>query len=143
MSRWITSLLALLTLLLLLVAPGAVPRLWFDEGWNLSVARNLAETGIYAERELGQLVPADVLSVGAPVIVPLALGFRALGVGLWQARAPGIVFTALAFVLLYVLAGRLYNRRVASAAISCAGRAMSASSATRGCCCMPMVIICR
>jgi len=117
MSRWITWLLAAVTAALLLAAPGAVPRLWFDEGWNLSVARILAETGVYAERELGQFVAADVLSVGPPVIVPLALGFRAFGVGLWQARAPGILFTALAFALLYGLACRLYNRRVASAAL--------------------------
>lgn len=117
MRSWITWLFVAVTAALLLAAPGAVPRLWFDEGWNLSVARILAETGVYAERELGQLVAADVLSVGPPVIVPLALGFRAFGVGLWQARAPGILFTALAFALLYGLACRLYNRRIAGATL--------------------------
>lgn len=103
--------------LLLLLKPDRVPAPWFDEGWNLSVAANLVETGTYSQLSLGQPVPPSLVSTGWPAILPLAASFRLFGVGVWQGRLPGIVFTAITFVLLYELARRLYNARVAVAAL--------------------------
>ncbi len=103
--------------LLLLWKPDQVPPPWFDEGWNLSVAANLVKTGAYAQLSLGQPVPPTLVSTGWPGILPLAVSFRLFGVGAWQGRLPGILFTTAGFVLLYWLARRLYNGRVAVATL--------------------------
>jgi 4-amino-4-deoxy-L-arabinose transferase-like glycosyltransferase len=102
---------------LILVRPTDVPPLWFDEGWSLSVARNLVDSGIYAQLSLGQPVPATFLSTGLPGIAPIALSFKLFGVGIWQARLPGQLFTAAALLLLYVLARNIFSAKVASASL--------------------------
>lgn len=102
---------------LIVLRPTEVPPLWFDEGWNLSVARNLAERQLYAQLSLGQPTPATFLSTGLPVIAPLALSFKMFGVGVWQSRLPGQLFTALALLLFYMLTRKLYNARVATASL--------------------------
>ena len=103
--------------LLLLWKPDQVPPLWFDEGWNLSVAANLVKIGAYAQLSLGQPVAPSLVSTGWPGILPLAASFRLFGVGAWQGRLPGILFTTAGLVLLYGLARRLYNGRVAVATL--------------------------
>jgi len=84
----------------------------WDEGWNLSVARNWVELGHY-----GQLLEDEPRSKGLAgyfsVIAPVALSFKLFGVGIWQARLPAVLFTLSAFVLVYYLAAQLYNRTVA------------------------------
>ena len=103
--------------LLLLWKPDQVPPLWFDEGWNLSVAANLVKIGAYAQLSLGQPVAPSLVSTGWPGILPLAASFQLFGVGAWQGRLPGILFTTAGLVLLYGLARRLYNGRVAVATL--------------------------
>ena len=98
---------------LILVRPAEVPPLWFDEGWSLSVARNLVDSGTYAQLSLGQPVPATFLSTGLPGIAPIALSFKLFGVGIWQARLPGQLFTAATLLLLYLLARKIFNAKVA------------------------------
>jgi len=110
-------LLVALAGLLLLSKPDRAPAPWFDEGWNLSVAANLVKTGAYAQLSLGQPVPPTLVSTGWPGILPLAVSFRLFGVGAWQGRLPGILFTTIGFVLVYWLARRLYNGRVAVATL--------------------------
>ena len=73
----------LLAALALVVACGMLwvnlegyPRLWFDEGVHLLVARHLVRTGEY------RFGPA----VGPTVFYPVAAAFRLLDVGVWQAR---------------------------------------------------------
>ncbi len=111
-ERLALALLAALAALLLIVRPTQVPALWFDEGWNLDVAANLASRGSYAQLAMGQLVAPDLVSTGWPGIVPLAASFRLFGIGDWQGRLPGIVFTAAVLGLLYLLGRRLYNSLV-------------------------------
>jgi len=69
------------------------PRLWFDEGLHLLVARHLARTGEY------RFGPA----IGPTVFYPVAAAFRLLGVGVWQARwviaGYALVALALGFAL--------------------------------------------
>ncbi|MBK9712519.1 MAG: glycosyltransferase family 39 protein [Kouleothrix sp.] len=88
------------------------PPMWWDEGWTLSVARNWAELGHYGRLLDGQLAPPG-LEASFVVTAPVALGFRLLGVGIWQGRVPGVVFMVAALGLMYYLARRLYDRRVA------------------------------
>ena len=85
------------------------PPMWWDEGWTLSVARNWVERGHYGRLMLGQLFP-NGLEASFPVTASVALSFRLFGVGLWQGRLPGVLFTVGAILLMYDLARRLYNR---------------------------------
>lgn len=68
--------------------------------------------------ELGQLVAARDLAEGnAPeyrrsfwvVTVPVALALRFLGSEIWMARIPGVLFSVLALVPLYLLARRIHR----------------------------------
>jgi hypothetical protein len=95
---------------------GAAPPLWWDEGWTLCDARNWAEMGHYGCLLAGEPAPGS-LSAAFPVVAPIALSFRLFGVGIWQARLVGVLFTAGTLALLYYLSEKLFNRRVAIAAL--------------------------
>jgi hypothetical protein len=115
-SKW--SYLALFFLLivgalLLCLRPGEVPPLFFDEGWNLSAARNWIEIRHWGPLMSGKPIGGSMLSVGFPGILPLAASFRSFGYGLWQARLPGIFFAAGSLVLLIFIARRLAGLPVA------------------------------
>jgi hypothetical protein len=90
----------------------STPRLWRDEGWTLLVARNWVERGYYGQINGGQL-QSPGLSAAFPFVAAVALSFQLLGVGVWQGRIVAVVFTLGTLSLLYLFAGRLYNRRVA------------------------------
>ena len=110
--------LCLLLAAMLLIKPVEAPRVWFDEGINLSVARNWSETGFYGQFKSGRPVAPDLLSTGLPVIFPIALSFRLLGVGAWQGRLPGALFAVLALGLSYYLGRRLYNQKIGMATLA-------------------------
>ena len=111
---------ALVFALLLLAALFAqledLPPLWWDEGWTLTVARTWVERGHYGRLSGGELAPPG-LQAAFPVVVPVALSFHLFGVGVWQARAVIVLFSAAAMALIYHLARRLYNRPVAIATV--------------------------
>jgi 4-amino-4-deoxy-L-arabinose transferase-like glycosyltransferase len=88
------------------------PGVWWDEGWTMSVARNLAERGHYGRLLGGQLAPPG-LEAAFPITAPIALCFQLFGVGIWQGRMFGVLCTVAALALMYYLALRLYNRAVA------------------------------
>lgn len=94
----------------------STPPLWWDEGWNLSIARNWVELGHYGRLLLGRPAPAG-LEGAFSVIAPVAFSFRLFGLGIWQGRIIGVVFTLGALALIYYLALRLYNRSVAIATL--------------------------
>src|SRR2546422_620504 len=92
------------------------PPLGWDEGWTLMVARNWVERGHYGRLLDGAQV-APGLAAALPAVAPIALCFRLFGVGVWQGRLPGVLFTVAALVVLYCLVCRLYGHRVAAAAL--------------------------
>jgi 4-amino-4-deoxy-L-arabinose transferase-like glycosyltransferase len=92
------------------------PPLWFDEGWTTCTARTWVERGHYGCLLQGEPAP-PLLSAHFPVVASVAASFRLLGVGVWQARMVGLLYTYGAFLLLYYLADRLYGRKVALAAL--------------------------
>jgi len=94
----------------------STPPLWWDEGWTLSVARNLVARGHYGRLLAGELAPPG-LEGAFSVTAPVAFSFRLFGVGIWQGRIVGVVFTLGALALIYYLALRLYNRSVAIATL--------------------------
>src|SRR5574338_537443 len=51
------------------------------------------------------------------IVASVAASFRLFGVGVWQARLVGLLYTYGAFLLLYHLADRLYGRKTAMAAL--------------------------
>src|SRR5436309_7187408 len=108
MSRALLGLLLTSVLLLAgLIKLEVMPPLGWDEGWTLMVARNWVERGHYGRLLDGGLV-APGLSAALPAVAPIALSFRHFGVGIWQGRLPGVLFTVAAVVLLYYLVCRLY-----------------------------------
>jgi len=107
-------------LALLLFRLGAYPPVWLDEGFSTHAARVLAEFGVYGTYTTDGLVPynAGVLTTGPTVIVPVALSFLLLGVGVVQARLVIVGYTLLlALGGLYALARCVYGRRAASVVI--------------------------
>ena len=94
---------------------GAPP--WWDEGWTMSVARNVLEYGFYGRLKLGALAP-NGLEAAPPVVGMVALGMRLFGIGLWQARLLPTFCTAGALVSLYLLGRRLYGIGVARRAMA-------------------------
>ncbi len=101
---------------LALLKLNAQPIFW-DEGWTLTVARTWVERGHYGMLRDGEPAPPG-LSASFPVVAPVALSFRFLGVGLWQGRLPGLIFTVAAFALLYYLAAQIYNRTIAKGTLA-------------------------
>lgn len=89
-----------------------VPPLWWDEGWTLSVAKNWVERGHYGRLLLDQPV-SPTMSAWFPNVAAIALSFKLLGVGVWQGRLVGVIFMLSALALLYVLARRLYDQKIA------------------------------
>ncbi len=88
------------------------PPLWWDEGWNLSVARNWVERGHYGRFLAGEPI-AGGLEATFPTTGLIGISFHLFGVGIWQGRLVGILCTIAALGLMYYLALRLYNRSVA------------------------------
>lgn len=96
-----------------------VPPLWWDEGWTMTVARNWVERGHFGLYSMGEPAPPS-LSAAFPTVASVALSFKLLGVGVWQARLPGMIYGLGSLGLLYLLGRQLFNRTVAIGAIICA-----------------------
>jgi hypothetical protein len=93
--------------------PTELPPPWFDEGWTLSVAKNWAEHGVYALRLEDRWISPEAMVLPFTVVLPAGISLRLFGIGVLQARLPGMLFTLGTLALLYLLAERLYNTRVA------------------------------
>jgi hypothetical protein len=92
------------------------PPLWFDEGWTVCVARTWVEIGHYGCLLRGEPAPPS-LAAHFPVVASVALSFKLFGVGIWQARMVGLLYTFGAFLFLYVVSRHTFNRPVAVAAV--------------------------
>ena len=109
------------SLVFILVSPFLVfynlelnPRPWHDEGSSLSIARTLAEDGIYAIRSSdGYQTFGGVQSVGPTVILPVALAFKLFGVGLLQGRIVSACYALLTLWIFFLVAYRLFDIKVA------------------------------
>lgn len=112
----IGPLLTITVWLLLLHNLDTTPPPWWDEGWTLTVARTWVERGHYGMLQLGEPAPPG-LNAAWPVTASFALGFKLLGVGVWQARFVGILYTVGALSMLGELVRRLYGRRIAYIAL--------------------------
>jgi len=92
---------------------------WWDEAWTMMVAKNLVEVGHYGQVRDG-LPASPGLSASYPVVLPVAAGFKLLGVGTWQGRLP-IALMALGMLLcLYLVGHGLAGERMGWAAVGVA-----------------------
>lgn len=110
------SLGALLFIAAATVKLESVPPVFWDEGWTLSVARNWVELGHYGRLSLGEKSPHG-LQAAYPVTESVALAFKYLGIGVFQARLVFVLYFTAALAMLFVLACRFYDRRVALASL--------------------------
>ncbi len=100
-QQFARAILWLLLLLMAFISLEDIPVPWFDEGWTLSLARNWVVAGHYGHLLMGEPVQITILNAGFPVIAPVALSFRLLGVGVWQGRFPGVLLTLLALFFFF------------------------------------------
>ncbi len=110
--------LAILAALIVVVAStyhlSESPGIWYDEGFYFQTSMNLAAHGVQ-ELQIapGSFVPTDTVTVGYPVLAPMAAAFKLFGVGVVQARSIGVIsilgFCIAAYALIYLL----YGARVA------------------------------
>src|ERR1044071_281919 len=108
------ALISAVMLLLLTIRLDSVPPLWWDEGWTLSVARNWVETGRYTRLLAGHFVPPGLEA--APTLTgSVYVAFQLFGVGVIQGRVVGVLYTLATLVVMYLLARRLYDRKIALA----------------------------
>lgn len=93
------------------------PSVWYDEGFYVQVASNLSTHGKYGLQLLpGEIEPVSrLVTVGYPLIYPLASAFKIFGHNILVARGV-MVFFILGFVIgSYLLARRLFGVRHALA----------------------------
>lgn len=121
-SRWRFAMLVSFAgalVLACLLHLNTTPPLWWDEGWTLSVARHWVERGHYGQMQNGALAQPG-LAAAPTVVVPIALSFRTFGIGTWQGRLPGILYTIGALFWLYSLADSVFGKSVARASVAAA-----------------------
>ncbi len=84
------------------------PPVWIDEGIFLEVAKNLAWHGVQGfQIEPGYVIPSAIwATAGYTLIFPVATSFLFFGTGIWQARAPMLVYMFLLVGLFY-----LFNKK--------------------------------
>jgi hypothetical protein len=104
----VVSVLTGLLIVLCAAWPGlGFPLAYIDEGYNLSLAKHLAETGQYATHVLGMPLrwfdPA--VTTGPPVLVPMAMVIKLFGVGITPVRVVSLIFLIL-FLIGAFLAAR-------------------------------------
>jgi 4-amino-4-deoxy-L-arabinose transferase-like glycosyltransferase len=103
---------------LLIVKLEQWPSTWYDEGFNLQAARNLVELGRYGIQSSEGFRSFDPLvSSGPTVILPVALVFKVLGIGLLQARVTMVMFALLSVLLFYILSGSLFDEKTTITAV--------------------------
>ncbi len=109
--------LMLLAWAALVISLDSLPPVWWDEGWTLSVARNLVEQGLFGRMLDGASI-SPTLAAAAPVTLPVSGSFLLFGIGLWQGRLTFVAFTMLTFALMTHLAKRLSGPRAGTLTIA-------------------------
>lgn len=100
-------------LIMLLFKPLSLPAVWFDEGWTLITAQNWVENGIYGAKLADSWVTTNAMAQPVGTTLPVALFFKIFGVGLFQGRLVGSLFTVGVFWIIFILTEKLYTKRTA------------------------------
>lgn len=97
------------------------PDLWWDEAIFSETAANLAQQGRYSftVQSPDQLWDLDYrISAGPALILPVALAYRLLGVGLVQGRLVAGLYLSFAFLALFLAGRRLFGPTAALLAVA-------------------------
>ena len=90
------------------------PTPWFDEGPPLQVSKNLVQIGKYGLDSSEGFRPfSQSVTVGPTVTLPVALAFKVLGIGIWQARLISVFYGFLAIFLFYTVSYKVFSHKVA------------------------------
>src|SRR5579875_31718 len=96
---------------------GLYPMIWFDEGSLLHVPKNLILYGAYADRSSeGLRYFGPTIGVGPTVLLPVALAFKIVGIGLIPARLVIVGYLLTAVLLLGEAGRRQYGTATAGLA---------------------------
>src|SRR3989344_7206246 len=88
------------------------PPVWYDEGFYVQSAANLAEQGhLGLQFAPGTIAQSALITVGYPLIYPLALWFQVFGADISSARFLMVVFILGFLAASYVLARGPFRRR--------------------------------
>ncbi len=96
------------------------PELWWDEAIFSDTAANVVQHSRYAftVESPNQLSDLDYrISAGPTIILPVALSYRLLGVGLVQGRLVAGLYLAFAFLALFLCSRRLFGTPAALLAV--------------------------
>lgn len=96
-----------------------LPRVFVDEPWFCNASWNLAQTGVnFDTMHGGVLDQFGNEAIRRPFLgqIPWTLGFKLVGVGLWQARITSWLLGCILALLTFLLGKRLYDARTASLA---------------------------
>jgi 4-amino-4-deoxy-L-arabinose transferase-like glycosyltransferase len=96
------------------------PDLWWDEAIFSETAANVVQHGRYAftVQSPNQLSDFDFrISAGPSIILPVALSYRLLGVGLVQGRLVAGLYLVFAFLALFLVSRRLFGPAAAFLAL--------------------------
>jgi 4-amino-4-deoxy-L-arabinose transferase-like glycosyltransferase len=96
------------------------PDLWWDEAIFSETAANLVQHGRYAftVQSPNQLSDFDYrISAGPAIILPVALSYRLLGVGLVQGRLVAGLYLVFAFLAFFLVSRRLFGPAAAFLAV--------------------------
>jgi hypothetical protein len=119
-KRWSIILIGVifvaLIIFLLVFKLNSYPSVWWDEGWTLDAVRNWIEHGHLGHYLDGLPIPPRI-PVRFPIVLPIAISMKIFGIGVWQGRLPGILFTILLLGLVVYLCSKIYNFRVGIAAL--------------------------
>lgn len=84
------------------------PALWYDEGLYSSVSAHISLYGLQAlQIAPGKFVATDTMTVGYPLLYPVAAAYHFFGIGALQGRAVMAVF-----IILFVVASFLFIRKL-------------------------------
>lgn len=96
------------------------PPVWYDEGIYIQSANNLAFYGTTGLRVSPDVIEpsSEFITVGYPLIYPLALCFKLFGMGIASARSLMAIFVIALVITLFILSKRLWGVTFASAVLA-------------------------
>ncbi len=91
---------------------GSSPAIWFDEGEALRGPKTLVQFGKYGVWSAGGFLYFGTnISVGPPVLLPIALVFKLFGIGLVQARLVIVTYLLLATGLFWLCSYKVWQSK--------------------------------
>ncbi len=90
------------------------PPFGFDEGWAFHLATNISRVGeSVTQFSPGHLEHSSLISVGYPLLYPLASWFKLFGIGILQARLMMVLYMFAFLIVSFILLRRLYGNTIA------------------------------